>query len=248
MDEIMKPDLRIYPDPEALNRAAAEEIAHLARVAVAERGLVTVALSGGRTPRRLYRLLAAEYRDGIPWPQMHLFWGDERYVPPTDPQSNYCLAREALLDRVPIPVECVHPMPTHFPNAEDAARDYEATLRAYFAGSGPTFDLILLGMGAEGHTASLFPGSPALAEHEHWVVAAQAPAQPPLRLSLTLPAINRARNAVFLISGSEKVKAVQSILKNTGQAATRYPAALVHPQERLIWFVDRAALGSETNK
>jgi 6-phosphogluconolactonase len=121
-------------------------------------------LSGGNTPRTLYGLLASEFRDQIPWAHVHVFWGDERYVSPDDPDSNYRMAKETLLDHVPCPAGNVHPMPTNFPSADAAARDYENTLRNYFGTDWPHFDLSLLGLGEEGYTASLFPGSPALGE------------------------------------------------------------------------------------
>src|SRR5688572_24616891 len=165
-------------------QAAARTISESVRGA----GRCSLVLSGGNTPRTFYGLLASEFRDQIPWPHIHIFWGDERYVSPHDPDSNYRLARETLLDHVPCPAANIHPMPTQFASPEDAARDYERTLRNYFGTDWPHFDLLLLGIGKEGHTASLFPGSRALRERTRWVAAVETPANPSLRLTLTLPA------------------------------------------------------------
>ncbi|MDR7568726.1 MAG: 6-phosphogluconolactonase [Armatimonadota bacterium] len=197
-----------------------------------------VALSGGRTPRRLYELLAEDPR--IPWPQIEVFWGDERYVPPGDPRSNAQMAREALLGRIAIPPENVHPMPTHFGDPEDAARAYETILRAVF-GRRPRFDLVLLGMGSDGHIASLSPGSSALPELERWVVAVWTEADPPVRLTLTLAAINQARRVDVLATGAEKRQALRRALRGS-RDPVRCPASGVRPRDGVVvWWVDRAA-------
>ena len=174
----MKPDLRVCADLGDLSRRAAEAAVGTINDAVRTAGTCSIVLSGGATPRTLYRLLASEFRAQIPWAQVQVFWGDERYVPPEDPRSNYRMATETLLDHVPCPPKNIHPMPTHFQNADVAARDYERTLRTHFVDEWPHFDLVLLGVGDDGHTASLFPGSLALAERTRWVVAAQAPVEP----------------------------------------------------------------------
>jgi 6-phosphogluconolactonase len=236
-------EVREYPDMEALNRAVAEEIAGLSDAAVKQRGRFNFVLSGGNTPRHLYQLLARDYRDRIPWPQVHLFWGDERYLPPDNPKSNYRMVREALLDLMPLTPAHVHPMPTNFPQPDEAARAYEATLHSQFPATGPEFDLVLLGVGVEGHTASLFPGSPALEEKTRWVAAVRAPVEPAVRLSLTLPAINRARNVFFLVVGADKQEIVRTLLKTPTADLREYPAALVCPAGRLVWFLDKAANG-----
>jgi 6-phosphogluconolactonase len=172
---------------------------------------------------------------------VHVFWGDERYVLPRDPDSNYRMAKEALLDHVPCPSENVHPMPTHFGSPDAAAREYERTLRSYFATDSPRFDLILLGLGEEGHTASLFPGSPALEERTRWVVAVNTHARPPLRLTLTLPALTRAANIHVLVAGSTKAHALRHVLTGIPDPNT-YPAAgLRFTEGTLIWWVDREA-------
>ena len=156
--------MRVFADVNELSMQAGQAAVRTINESVRGAGRCSLVLSGGNTPRTLYGLLASEFRDQIPWAHVHVFWGDERYVAPDDPDSNYRMAKETLLDHVPCPAGNVHPMPTHFPSADAAARDYENTLRNYFGTDWPHFDLSLLGLGEEGHTASLFPGSPALGE------------------------------------------------------------------------------------
>jgi len=230
---------QIFDDLDALSRAAAQASRELALGAVAARGRCAIALAGGYTPERTYSLWASDFP--LPWKQAHFFWGDERYVPPDDPHSNFRMFKEALLNRVAIPAENVHPMPTGFPKPEDAASVYEHTLREFFASGPPAFDLILLGLGGEGHTASLFPGSPALTEKNRWVAAVDVPVEPHLRLTLTPPVLNCARNVFFLVSGAGKSEVIASLAKEPELAAKRYPAAHVQPQGRVVWFLDRAA-------
>ena len=237
----MKPDVRICADVNELSLRAAETAVGTIGDAVRHHGRCSLVLSGGSTPRTLYTLLASEFRDRIPWTHVHVFWGDERYVLPHDPDSNYRMAKEVLLDHVTCPAENIHPMPTYFPSADDAARDYEDTLRGYFGTPSPHFDLILLGLGEEGHTASLFPGSPALGERTRWVVAVNASARPPLRLTLTLPALTAAANIHVLVAGSTKAGALQHVLTGIPDPST-YPAAgLRFTEGTLIWWVDRGA-------
>lgn len=237
----LSPDVRVYPDPETLSRAAARDLAERITTIVAGEGRFTLALAGGNTPRPLYRLLAAEHRDQIPWARVHLFWGDERYVPQDDPRSNYRLAREALLDHVPIPAENVHPMSTDFPDPDAAARAYEDMLRSRFASPWPHFDTVLLGLGTDGHTASLFPGSPALEEQERWVVAVRAPVEPSLRLTLTLPVLNHAAQVSFLVAGEDKARALHRAFADAPHPRI-CPAAGVRPRSGdVIWWVDDAA-------
>ena len=169
----MKPDLRVFVDANELSLRAAEAAVRLINDSARAHGRFSVALAGGNTPRSLYRLLASQFRGQIPWTKVHVFWGDERYVPSGDPHSNYRMARETLLDHVPCPAGNVHPMPTHLSDPDVAARDYEKTLRDYFSEEWPHFDLVLLGLGEEGHTASLFPRSPALEEKQRWVIAVE---------------------------------------------------------------------------
>ena len=172
----------VWEDREALSRAAAAELAQVAASAIAARGRFDLALARGSTPRRLYEILASDFRDRIDWSRTHLFWGDERYVPEGDPLSNFRMARKALIDPLGIAAANVHSMSTSFADPDDAARAYEKTLRAHFGDGVPQFDLVLLGMGPEGHTASLFPGSNALEEKERWVMPVRVAAEPPLRL------------------------------------------------------------------
>jgi 6-phosphogluconolactonase len=239
----MKPDVRVCADLNELSRRAAESAVNTINDAVRRHGRCSLALSGGSTPRTLHGLLASEFREQIPWTDLHVFWGDERYVPADDPDSNYRMARETLLDLVPCPARNVHPMPTRFPLPDTAAQDYEATLRAHFGNDWPRFDLILLGLGEEGHTASLFPGSPALEEQTRWVVAVTVPAKPPVRLTLTLPVLTRASNIHVLVTGSKKAGALEHVLADKPDPNTYPAAALRSTGGALIWWVDREAAG-----
>ncbi len=237
----MNGDVRVYPDLGTLSRACAGAIVRAITARTGGGDRFTLALAGGDTPRVLYRILATEQRDAIPWGQVHLFWGDERYVPPDDPRSNYRLVRDSLLDVLPIPRRNVHPMPTDFPDPRDAARAYERDLRTYFPAPWPRLDLVLLGMGPDGHTASLFPGSPALGEQERWVVDARAPVAPPVRLTLTLPVLNHAASVFFLVAGAEKAEAVRRALAGPRDPQA-CPAGAVRPADgRLVWWVDERA-------
>ncbi len=233
--------VRVYPDVETLSHAVATSLADQVRAVVSSQAHFSLALAGGSTPRTLYRVLARDYRDAIPWTRVHLFWGDERYVPQDDPRSNYRLVRETLLDGVATPPEHVHPIPTDFPTPDDAARAYEGTLRAHFSDPLPQFDLILLGMGAEGHTASLFPHSPAVEERTRWVVAVRAPVEPAVRLTLTLPVLNAAVSVFVLVTGGEKAETLRRVLTEPPDALAR-PASAVRPAGgTLVWWTDEAA-------
>ncbi|MBE0712247.1 MAG: 6-phosphogluconolactonase [Candidatus Aminicenantes bacterium] len=226
------------------NRVLAGRLAEAADAAVRRQGRFALALSGGSTPRGLYGLLAGDFKNRIPWGRTHLFWGDERCVPQTDPSSNYRLAHETLISRIPIPARNVHPPPVEIRPPAKAALAYEKSLRVFF-GAGEirtpeeTFDAILLGVGADGHTASLFPGSPALEERTRWVRSALAPAEfsPRKRITLTLPAINASRNAFFLVAGPDKAAVVDFLLGHPDEARRRFPAARVRPRGRATWFV-----------
>lgn len=241
MDNTVSREVRLYPGLEALSRGAAEEIVRLAHAAVAERGHFAMVLAGGHTPRPLYHLLAGEYRERIPWPQVHLFWGDERYVPPDHPLSNFRMARETLLDHVPLPPKNIHPMPTAAPSPEDAAEAYETELRTWFNASVPHFDLMLLGLGADGHTASLFPGSAALREQRRAVVAVREPHTGPARLTLTFPVFNNAACIHVLVSGKNKAQALKRALAPAGDPLM-CPARGIRPHTgELVWWTDREA-------
>lgn len=234
--------IRVFADLAELTRAAAEEIARLTENAVAARGLCTWALSGGSTPRPLYEALASDpYRGRLPWSAIHLFWGDERHVPPDHPESNYRMAREAMIDRVPVPPGNVHRVAAEDPDARRAASAYESELRSFFAlapGEWPVFDLMLLGIGPDGHTASLFPGSPVLRERDLLVAAPWAEAQRMFRVTLTPPVLNHSRLSLFLVSGEDKADALRAVLEGEREP-NRYPAQVV--EGNVLWMVDRAA-------
>jgi 6-phosphogluconolactonase len=238
----MTPEIHISSTPQTLAEEAARRFAVLSREAIGTRGRFVVALSGGSTPKTLLRLLALPpYRDTLDWARIHVAWGDERCVPPDDAQSNYRMAREALLAHVPIPDGNVHRMPAENPDHEAAAAEYEATLRALFGGDLPRFDLIHLGLGTEGHTASLFPGSPALEERERWVAAPFVEKLSAHRITLTPPVLNAAREVQFLAAGKDKAAIVRDIL-HAPRNPTELPAQIVAPTEgRLVWLLDTAA-------
>jgi 6-phosphogluconolactonase len=230
----------VSADSAALARRAAE---WLVEEANAVQGTCRISLSGGSTPRALYTLLAAEpLRSQMPWDRLELFWGDERFVPPDDKDSNYRMTRETMLDHVPIDPDHVHRMPTEG-RPEDAAQAYEDLLKQVYGGDRidpdrPFFDIMLLGMGADGHTASLLPGSDILDERTKWV-AAVSQGRPEVRLTLTYPLIDSSRTVAFLLNGVEKAKAFAQI--RVGDTAL--PAARVDPVGKLLWFVDQAVLG-----
>lgn len=237
--------LAVLADPMAIAEEGAERFAGAAGEAFARAGRFTVALAGGATPKLLYTLLATEpYGRHLPWQETHVFWGDERCVPPDHPESNYRMAHEALLRHLPIPSEQIHRMCGEEPDPERAAAEYEERLRTAFpgqAGAVPRFDLVLLGMGADGHTASLFPHTEAVREQQRWVVRNYVPKFQADRLTLTAPAINGAATVLFLVAGDDKAAALQAVLEGPA-APERLPAQLIRPTAgRLVWLVDRAA-------
>lgn len=240
----MNPELRIFPNPEALNCAAAEAFAQSANKTIAEKGCFAVALAGGNTPRAIYQLLATDYREQIAWSRVHFFWGDERYVLSHDPDSNYRMAREALLDHVPVLAENIHRMPTELIRPETAAQDYEKTLRNFWSDLLPHFDLIQLGLGPDGHILSLFPNSPLLREENLLVaVVTDSPKPPSARLTLTLPAINHAAQIHFFVTGAEKAEALRATLEGM-RDLQKFPAQAVQPTNgQVIWWVDGKAAG-----
>ena len=231
-----------FDDPESVARAAAERFAEIAREAVRARGRFGVALSGGSTPRRIYELLAGEgFKARVEWPKAHVFFGDERCVPPTDGASNYRMARDTLLSRVDVPAENVHRMIGEGDAAANA-RLYEDELRSYFGGAEfPAFDLVMLGLGDDGHTASLFPESPALEETAAWAAANWVEKLGAYRLTLTAPAINHAAHVMFVVTGAGKAERLREVLE--GERAPRsLPAQLIRPASGVLeWYVDRAA-------
>ncbi len=241
----VNPDVRVSTDGSELSFHAAEAAVEVIGNAVAGTGRCSVVLSGGSTPRILHRLLASRFREQIPWSQLHLFWGDERYVPHDDALSNYRMAKETLLDQVPCPADNIHPMPTHLEDPDAAAREYEAVLRSYFDGGrpqgDPRFDLVFLGLGDDGHTASLFPGSSALKESVRWVLPVTTPAEPPLRLTLTLALLTRSANTYFLVTGQGKAREVGRVLTGSADPGI-YPAAAIQLGEgKVIWWLDPGA-------
>jgi 6-phosphogluconolactonase len=233
----------IVPDGPALAREAAESFARAVEQAVAERGYGYVALSGGTTPRQMGTILAREpYRSRIPWDRVHIFWGDERWVPLGSPESNAGEARRGFLDLVPIPVGNVHPWDTAADSPQEAAATYESLLRELFSEpSGvPRFDLVLLGMGEDGHTASLFPNTGALVANGRLAVANYVPRMDSNRLTLTAPVLNAGREILFLVGGPGKADTLEAVLEGPELPAT-FPAQLIRPalpESRLCWLVD----------
>ncbi|MGH9907456.1 MAG: 6-phosphogluconolactonase [Pyrinomonadaceae bacterium] len=239
--------IRIAEDAQELSRLAAEQFVRLAIEADRKKGLFTVALSGGSSPRRLYALLADRnepYRGQLCWERIHFFWGDERHVPPNHPDSNYRMASEALLANVPVPLENVHRIKSEIAEAGKAAREYEQTLREFFslaAGQVLRFDLILLGLGLDGHTASIFPNSNAINEKARLVVAPWIEKLKSYRITLAPLVLNNAAAVIFLVSGLDKAKVLRQVLEGDLQPQS-FPAQLFRPTTgNILWLVDRDA-------
>lgn len=237
-------EIRTLTTPQELFAAAAEEVVRTANEAVAQRARFTIVLSGGSTPKSLYNLLATNARTALPWDRMFFFWGDERHVPPTDPDSNYGMADETLLSKIPVPAGNVFRIKAENPDAAAVAEAYEQTILKFFqlkSGEVPNFDLILLGMGPDGHTASLFPGTTALQEKSRLVVANWVEKMKTHRITLTLPVLNAARCVTFLVSGTDKASVLRAVLEED-VPEEQYPSKLVRPAAgKLIWLLDRAA-------
>lgn len=235
-------ELKIVPDVAALNAAAAGEFCRCAEAAIAERGRFCVALSGGNTPRSVYALLAQDRKNRLPWEKIYVFFGDERCVPPDHPDSNYRMARESLLSKVPIPPQNVFRVHAELQPAV-AASEYDRQLRAFFRltdNAWPAFDLVLLGIGEDGHTASLFPGSAALTEQSRLVVANWVEKFQTYRITFTYPVLNHAEEVLFLASGESKAQILRDLFDPAKKDA--YPAQGVLPQHgRLLWITDRDA-------
>jgi len=230
-----------------LFHAAAEEFVRVGRAGIGAQGRFTVALSGGSTPKGLYSLLASKYAD-FAWNRVFLFFGDERHVPPTDPESNYRMVEESLLAKIAIPAENVFRVPAENPDTSAAAADYEAQLRRFFElrpGEFPRFDLILLGMGPDGHTASLFPDSPALDEQSRLVVANWVARFNTHRITFTFPVLNRAAEVIFLASGPDKADILHQVLED--KSTPSLPSQRVQPSDgKLLWMLDEAAAAKLT--
>jgi 6-phosphogluconolactonase len=229
------PELKTLPDLHALQRVGADEIIRCAKENINTRGSFSIALSGGSTPQGMYAMLAGEK---LPWDKIQIFFGDERHVPPDNPQSNYGMAYKSLLSKISIPPESVHRVRAEL-DAETAARQYEDELRSFFHQT-PRFDLILLGMGPEGHTASLFPGSAALKETQRWVAANWVEKLNTWRITFTFPVLNNAAEVLFVVAGHDKAEVLKQVLE--GEPSDEYPAQRVRPSGgRLLWYVEADA-------
>lgn len=236
--------VQVYPDSEALSHAAARFWVEAAAEAIVARGAFLAALSGGSTPQRLYQLLATtEYARQVDWDKVYLFFTDERAVAQDHEDSNYRMVQQALLDHVPLPARQIHAMNAAPEHLAQGVREYQAWLDTQVPKSMngfPQFDLIFLGMGEDGHTASLFPGTQALQEQQAWVVANEVKQLAAWRMTLTYPVLNHARNVLFLVSGKAKAKLVAEVLQGHGQSL-HYPVQAVQPLGDLFWFLDRDA-------
>src|SRR5580692_4421467 len=234
--------IEVLPDPLALARHVA---GWMTAAAIASAGAFRVSLSGGSTPKTLYGLLASDaFRERFPWKRVSWYWGDERFVPHDHPESNYRMTREAMLSKAPVPPENIHPVPADG-TPDEAALRYAATLQQANGGrvldpARPLFDITLLGLGPDGHTASLLPGQPVLEERKRWV-AAVSHGRPEVRLTMTYPVIESSRQVAFLVTGKEKAPIFRTIRAGNSQV----PAARVRPVGELIWFVDQAAAGED---
>ncbi|HVI46783.1 MAG TPA: 6-phosphogluconolactonase [Chitinophaga sp.] len=234
-------ELHIAKDSAQLSENVAAWISNYILEVLQQQEQFTFVLSGGSTPKLLYALLAkAPYNEMIPWEKIHFFWGDERAVPYEDERNNARMAFDVLLDKVPVIAENIHIMRTDI-SPEESATEYEKILKKYFKGTDTTFDLVLLGMGDDGHTLSLFPGTEVLHEKKAWVKAFFLPAQDMYRITLTAPVVNDAACVLFLATGNGKALTLKSVIEGTFDAE-KYPSQLIRPQDgELHWFVDEAA-------
>jgi 6-phosphogluconolactonase len=236
------PHIKVFDSPQELFRGAAENFCEVGANSIQERGRFTVALSGGSTPRGLHQELVTRFSSQLSWKDVFFFWGDDRHVPPGDPDSNYRMANETLLSKLGIPQDHVFRIPTELPDAGEAARRYEQTLHDFFhpaPGSFPRFDFVLLGMGPDGHTASLFPGTTALKENKHFVVANWVEKMKTFRITFTYPVLNNAASVMFLVSGDEKADMVRKALMGP---EANLPCQGVRPNSgELLWFLDKGA-------
>jgi 6-phosphogluconolactonase len=239
-------EVRVLPDGAAIARRCAQRFVEIAIAAVREKGSFHVALAGGSTPKILYSLLVDDpaLRSQLPWDKMHVFFGDERHVAPDDPQSNFCMARETMFSKSPLKPEQVSRIKGEFPAAEDAAKEYDQAIRTYFKlseGQFPRFDLVLLGMGSEGHTLSIFPGTKALRENRRIAVHNWVGKVLMDRITLTAPAVNNAANIIFMVTGADKAPALTAVLERFYEP-DQLPAQLIQPLNgTLLWLVDDAA-------
>ena len=234
--------IAIFDDKHTLSQNVAEYIMRIVKESIALYGRFTIALTGGTTPGEAYSLLGSEpIKSQIDWQRVHIFWGDERCVPQNNPDSNFYLAQEVLLDKIAIPKSHIHPMPADQPDRDVASQAYTVEMQHTFGTNGiPSFDLIHLGMGPEGHTASLFPHQASLHEIHRLVMPVSVPKPPPDRLTFTPPLLNAARNVLFLVTGSDKAEALHAVLEGEYQP-DEYPAQIVRPTNgEVVWMLDRA--------
>jgi 6-phosphogluconolactonase len=247
MAESGNADVRVFPDLSQASQALAERLVEEVKDVLTTSDCFSMVLSGGKTPRFLYRLLAGEYMGEISWERVHLFWGDERCVPLDSKESNFAMANEAMISKVQLPPENIHRIPAEITPPEKAAETYERMLQEFFKPEEKDsflFDATILGIGEDGHTASLFPGSSALVEKNQWVLAVDAPSSfsAQKRITLTLPLINRSRSIFFLASGDKKREVVRKILEQPETARRLYPAAMILPEGSAAWYIDREIL------
>jgi 6-phosphogluconolactonase len=230
--------IEVLPDKSTLIKRSQEIILARLHQALEARDQFTIALSGGSTPKPLYEALG---KQSLPWSKIHVFWGDERYVPATNPDSNQLMARQAWLDQIDIPTSNIHPMNTNRGNALQDAEQHEQELHQFFQtqpGEFPVFDLILLGMGDDGHTASLFPHTEALSIKNHLVTVGDKDGQP--RITFTVPLINQARCVLFVVAGADKRPALKEVFAPQSDNYN-YPSRLIQPQGELLWLLDQSA-------
>lgn len=234
--------IHVFKDKDALSQAAAELFARQAQDAITDHGRFSVLLAGGETPRHTYEMLALEpLRSQIPWPQVHFFWGDERCVPADDPSNNALMAHRAFIDTLQLNPAQLHPIRCDC-LPDQVAENYEAELRRFFGTQPPRFDLVFLGLGEDGHTASLLPGSEALQEKVRWTAVTRRSNEPFNRITVTAPLINQAALVVFLVTGRNKANVLQAILQGTDR--NTYPAQLIKPlRGDVYWWIDGEAAG-----
>jgi 6-phosphogluconolactonase len=237
-----QPQVRVFGSPQELFHAAAEKFCALGSDAIREHGKFSVALSGGSTPRGMHQELATKFSSALPWDKVFFFWGDERHVPPDSSDSNYRMADETLLSKLPVPAKNIFRIPSELPDAREAARKYAETLERFFKpelNAFPRFDFILLGMGPDGHTASLFPGTAALQDQDHFVAANWIEKLNTFRITFTYPVLNNAVSVMFLVSGDEKAEMVRRAVKDP---SANLPCQRVNPEDgELVWFLDKGA-------
>ncbi len=240
----MTPNIQVFPTPEALSEGAAKFIIELAQQSVAEKGRFIIALSGGSTPERLFQFFAqAPYSTLLPWQHTYFFWGDERCVPLDDKRNNAYQAKQLLFNKINVPTENIFRIPTNLP-PEEAADQYEESIKNLFGDEPPRFDLILLGMGDNGHTASLFPHTSVLHEEARMVKEVYVEEVSMYRVTMTAPLINLAHYIVFLVTGANKAAMLRTVLQGAYEPGL-YPAQLIEPVDgKLLWMVDEAAVGS----